>query len=106
MGVIRFDKNQESRIKNQEEFELALIDAGADDIVKSEFGTEIRSSIEKFQRVLEAVKAAGAEPLEAEIEWVAKESVALSADVSAQMEKFFDALSAHDDVRAVYTNES
>lgn len=106
MGVIRLEKECELRIKNYDELELQLIDAGADDIVKSDFGIEIRSSVEKFQKVLETVKAAGIEPADAGLEWVAKETLALSPSASAHMEGLYDALSAHDDVRAVYTTEA
>lgn len=107
MGVVRINReNLESRIQNLEDFELQLIEAGADDMIKSEFGLEICSSVENFQKVLEVVKSAGAEPADAGIEWVAKETIGVSPDLSEQVQKLSDALDANDDVRAVYTNEA
>lgn len=106
LGVVRIGGNQTSDFRLQPDVELKLIDAGAEDIIESEFGTEVRSSVEKFQKVLEAVRAAGTQPADAGLEWVPKETVTLPPDASEQMRKLYDALDAHDDVRAVYTNEA
>lgn len=105
-GVVRVDKNSELGIKNKEAFELMLIDAGADDIVESEYGLEIRTPIDKFQSVMEAVKATGIEPEESGLEWVAKETITLDSDKAESMRALYEAFDEHDDVRAVYTNES
>ncbi len=106
LGVVRIAGDRLSAFGNQPDVELKLIDAGAEDIVESGFGIEIRSSVEKFQKVLEAVKATGAEPQEAGIEWVAKETIEVPGEASEQMQKLYDALDANDDVRAVYTTEA
>ena len=106
LGIIRVDNNQQSAIGNRKsEFELALIDAGADDIIESEFGIEIRCSVEKFQKVLEAVRSFGVEPADSGLEWVAKEEMTADDETSKQMEELYDALDELDDVREIYTNE-
>lgn len=100
-GVVRVAAGQ---VKNKEEFELALMDTGVDDIVEGEFGFEIRTPVEKFQRVMETVKAMDIEPEESALEWVAKETVALDTDKAASVQALYEALEDHDDVRAVFTN--
>ena len=106
LGVIRLDALQYAKVKMQKEaFELALIDAGTDDIIESEFGVEIRCSIEKFQNVLEAVRLFGAEPADSGLERVAKEEITADDETSKQMEELYDALDELEDVREIYTNE-
>lgn len=110
-GVIRLGESQKSirqladKSQNYEKFELGLIDAGAEDIVDSEFGLEIKCPVEKFQKVLEAVKKHGLEPESSEIEWVAKEPVSLDEETSAKVSALYGALEEMDDVKEVYTNE-
>ncbi len=104
LGVVRIDKDHESEIKNQDEFELHVIDAGAEDIKKSDFGIEIFSPVGSFQDVVEAVKTAGITPADMAIEWIAKEHITLDAEKSAQLSALVVALEDMDDVRAVYTN--
>ena len=107
LGVVRLDAVQKEKVKTKKsDFDLTLIDAGADDIIESDFGTEIRCKVESFQKLLEAVKSQGIEPASAELEWVAKENMSVSPEVSEQMGKLYDALEENDDVRAVYTNEA
>lgn len=88
------------------DFELKLIDAGAEDIIESEYGVEIRCAIDHFQKVMEAVKSLGLEPEESGLEWVAKETIAVPDDVHGKVQALYDALDEMEDVRAVYTNES
>jgi YebC/PmpR family DNA-binding regulatory protein len=102
LGVIRIAKD---KIDGKDELEMALIEAGADDILENEFGLEVRAAIANFQKVLEKVKFLNIVPDEAGLEWVAKEEISLDAEKSAQMAGLYDALDEHDDVRAVYTNE-
>ena len=107
-GVIRLGENQKSKIKNQNfgDFELELIDAGAEDIIDSEFGLEIRCSVEKFQAVSEVVKKYNLETESAGLEWVAKEPLALAEETSQKVQALYEALEEMDEVREVYTNEA
>lgn len=105
-GVVRIGAVEREKIKDKDTFELALIDAGTDDIVTHDFGIEVFSSIDAFQRVLEQIKSIGIEPEESGIEWVAKDAVPVGGDISQKMSELSDALEAMDDVRAVYTNEA
>lgn len=103
-AVVRVGADKKTSIADRDAFDMALIDAGADDIRESEYGLEILAPIEKFQKVLETVKAQGIEPDESGLEWVAKETMTLSDEHGAQMQAMYEALDEHDDVRAVFTN--
>ena len=106
LGVVRIDSSRLSVISNQQsDFELTLIDAGAEDIIKSDFGIEVRCLVSRFQKVVEIVKSFGVELAESGIEWVAKENIDLDEDQGRKMVELYEALEENDDVKAVYTNE-
>jgi YebC/PmpR family DNA-binding regulatory protein len=104
-GVVRFDKDQGVVIKNQEN-ELLLMDAGMSDLIESEYGVEIRCPIPAFQKVMEVVQSFGVTTESAGFEWIAKESVPVSSEVSEQVATFVEALDDLDDVKEVFTNEA
>jgi YebC/PmpR family DNA-binding regulatory protein len=107
LGVIAISNEQISSISDQDVFELALIEAGASDIVSHEEYMEIRIPMGQFQAVLESVVMAGIEnPEEAGLKWVAKEEVPVDEDTARKMEKLFDTLDELDDVSDVYSNEA
>ena len=106
LGVMRLGESEKEKVKvKKSEFELELIEAGAEDIIDSEFGLEIRCPVEKFQIVLEVVKKNGLEPESSGLEWVAKEPVALDEATSEKVSHLYDAFDEMDDVREVFTNE-
>lgn len=84
--------------------ELAL-EAGADDILTSEQGYEIRCGIHAFDKVAQALEQAGLKPESAEIAYIPTTTVPVDAATAAALEKLHDALEADDDVSAVYSNE-
>ena len=90
----------------EDEFSLKLIEIGAEDIIESEYGLEIRCELEKFKTVLDAVIASGLEPEDSGLEWVAKETVELDEEVKTKVEKLYEIIEELDDVKNVYTNES
>ena len=106
LGVIRLGESQKNKVESKKaEFELAVIEAGADDIIESEYGLEIRCPMQAFQQVLEAVQGFGIEPDDSGLEWIANEEMALDDATSKKIEALSDALDELDDVQAVYTNE-
>lgn len=107
LGVIRLAVEQSAKIKDKmDEFELELMDSGAEDIIKSEYGLEIRCAVDKFQKVSEVLKKYNLEAESAGLEWVSKESVTLSDEDSERVSKLVDFLDDLDDVKEVYTNEA
>ncbi|HAT03622.1 MAG TPA: YebC/PmpR family DNA-binding transcriptional regulator [Candidatus Magasanikbacteria bacterium] len=107
LGVVRLGTNEKLKIENKKsDFELALIEAGADDIEESEMGIEIRCAVEKFKNVLDVVQSFGLEPDDSGLQWIAKEDVSIDAETSAKVQQLYDAFDELDDVREVYTNEA
>lgn len=106
LGVLRLGEGEKEKVKaKKSDFEMELIEVGAEDIIESEFGLEIRCPVEKFQSVLEVVKKYGLEAESSGLEWVAKELVALDEATSEKVSHLYDAFDEMDDVREVYTNE-
>jgi len=104
-GVIRI-MNEELKMKNlnNEEFELGLIDAGADDILKEEEGITIYTKIEDLQKVKKFLEEKNIKTESAEIEYVAKEEIQLNGDDKEKTEKFIEELEDCEDVSDHYTN--
>lgn len=104
LGVVRISADEIKKISSRDDFDLALIDAGAEDISESEFGLEIFSPIQSFQKVMEKVQSFGITPSESGLEWVAKETVTVDDEHEESLQHLLDLLDEFDDVRNVYTN--
>ena len=83
--------------------ELAL-EAGAEDVSGDEESWEVITSPEDFNTVLDAVKAAGIEPLSAEILMRPTNSVRVTGATAQQVLRLVEALEDHDDVASVAAN--
>jgi YebC/PmpR family DNA-binding regulatory protein len=85
--------------------ELAL-EAGADDVIASEHGYEVRCAIHAFDRVAHALEGKGIRPDSAEIAYIPTTTVAVAdPTVAATLTKLHDALEELDDVQQVFSNE-
>ena len=85
--------------------ELAL-EAGADDVLVSEQGFEVRSGIHAFDRVSHALEAKGIRPASAEIAHIPTSTVPVrDAQHAEALERLHDALDELDDVQQVFSNE-
>jgi len=105
VGVARFAADQLAKIAGrQDEFELAVIEAGAVDITLDAEGGEIITPVEKLKVVVEALESYGLTLDESGLEWVAKETVSLPEGDQEALAGLVEALEEHDDVKAVYTN--
>lgn len=104
-AVARISLEQLQKLSSRDDFDMALIDAGVEDIVESPYGVELRGSVASLQHILEKVKSFNLETEDAGLEWVAKETMSLSEEDSEKLQNLYDALEEYDDVRAVYTNE-
>lgn len=102
-AVLRISAEKKAEIKNWEELELALMDAGVDDIRESENGVELIGPKEKFQAMNEVLQKAGISPDSAGIEWMAKETMEISSEQSEVLGTLVEALYDLDDVKEVYT---
>lgn len=84
--------------------EVAL-EAGAEDVITDDDGAiEVLTAPGSFEAVREALSAAELEAEVAEVTMRAENTVALSEDDAARMQKLLDVLEDLDDVQAVYHN--
>jgi YebC/PmpR family DNA-binding regulatory protein len=84
--------------------EVAL-DAGAEDVVTDDDGTlEVLTAPPDFEKVKNALEAAGLKPEVAEVTMRAENSVELSGEDAQRMQKLIDVLEDLDDVQEVYHN--
>lgn len=84
--------------------ELAL-EAGADDVLTTPDGHEVRCPLAAFDRVAHALAQAGIKTDSAELAYIPLSTVPVDAATAATLEKLHDALDEHDDIQAVFSNE-
>ena len=85
--------------------EVAL-DSGADDVITSEHGFEVRCNIHAFDKVSHALEQKGLKPDSAEIAYIPTITVPVTNTATAKtIQKLHDTLEEHDDVQAVFSNE-
>lgn len=85
--------------------EIAL-DAGADDVIASEQGFELRCGVHAFDKVAQALEQKGIKSDSAEIAYIPTTTVPVTdRNVAATLAKLHDALEENDDVQVVFSNE-
>lgn len=105
-GVIRIGAEALGQNGRGEDFELALIDAGAADIIRSEEGITILTATADLAKVKAFLEARGLATESAELEYIAKEKLALAPEELARIESFMEDLDENEDVVDYYTNLS
>lgn len=91
-------------VKNAEDLELELIDAGADDL-KVDGGTvEAYSAPEKLKALRDALEKKKIPIASAELAWIAKTPAQVSDDQAVSTMKLVESLEEYDDVQKVFTN--
>ena len=84
--------------------EVAL-EAGADDVISDDDGAvEVLCAVAGFERVKDALAAAGLQPEVAEVTMRPESEIDLEGDDAARMRKLLDVIEDLDDVQAVYHN--
>lgn len=99
-GSILVDLNA----KGEDEMMEIALNAGAEDMQTDADSYQILTAPEDFDTVVEAVKSAGIEPLEAEISMIPQNYIKLEGKDAQQMLKLYEALDDHDDVQKVFAN--
>jgi len=99
-GIINIEKN---KIAEDKLMELAL-DAGAEDIITSDDGYEVTTTLQDFEKVRQALLAAKIELASADLAMIPSQSVAITGDNAEKLQKIIDGLEANDDVQNVYNN--
>ncbi len=95
---------QKYLVNGRLELELALIEAGAEDIQDDEEGIVVKTKVENLQKVLNKLKELNIEPLRSGIEWLAKDAVSIDEETGGKLEGLFGELEDHDDVEDYFTN--
>jgi YebC/PmpR family DNA-binding regulatory protein len=84
----------------------AAIDAGANDVITTAEGYEVRCDVQAFDRVAHALELKGIRPESAEIAYIPTVTAAVTDVALARtLVKFHDALEELDDVQQVFSNE-
>ena len=82
------------------------LEAGADDVLTTEDGHEVRCNVHAFDKVTHALEAKGLKPAHAEIAHIPTTTVPVTdANTLQSLQKLHDALDELDDVQAVFSNE-
>jgi YebC/PmpR family DNA-binding regulatory protein len=85
--------------------EIAL-EAGADDVIASDQGYEVRCNVHVFDKVAQALEHKGIKVDNAEIAYIPLTTVPIAdRQVAAAIEKLHDTLEENDDVQMVFSNE-
>lgn len=85
--------------------EIAL-EAGADDVIASDQGFEVRCDIHAFDKVAQALEQKGIKPDSAEIAYIPTTTVPVTdRAVATTLEKLQETLEENDDVQVVFSNE-
>ncbi len=104
-GVLMLSQTElEAKKISFDDFELELIDNGANDIVQADEGLTIYTVLSDFQKMQDFLKTKGLKVESAEIEYVAKEKATLSAVDQEKCDKFLEELEDNEDVSDYYTN--
>jgi YebC/PmpR family DNA-binding regulatory protein len=84
--------------------DIALENGAEDVLTDDEGGIEVLTSPQEFEAVKNALEAAGFKPEIAEVTMRAENSIALTGDDAAKMQKLLDMIEEIDDVQNVYHN--
>ncbi|MEI6596686.1 MAG: YebC/PmpR family DNA-binding transcriptional regulator [bacterium] len=104
-GIIMIEQEEINNKKlTDENFELELIDAGAEDIKREDEGMTIYTAPIDFQKTKQFLESKNIKTESAEVEYAAKEPLNLNDEKKIQVEKFIEELDNDEDVSDYYTN--
>lgn len=104
-GVIMISSEEMNGKKlTDENLELELIDAGAEDIKMESEGMTIFTSPANLQKTKQFLENKNIKTESAEVEYAAKETADISGEEKIQVEKFIEELDNNEDVSDYYTN--
>lgn len=84
----------------------AALEAGADDVITSDQGFEVRCDVHAFDKVVHALEGKGIKADSAEISYIPTSTVPVTdVNVAKAIVKLHDALEELDDVQHVFSNE-
>lgn len=104
-GVIEIEKEKiKSKNLSDDDFQMILIEAGAEDIWEEDDLVKIKTKVENFQKVLNKLKEMELESVSSGLQWIAKDKMPATDDIKEKLSKLFDELEENDDVEDYFTN--
>ncbi|HHW03443.1 MAG TPA: YebC/PmpR family DNA-binding transcriptional regulator [Thermoanaerobacterales bacterium] len=100
-GLLIIEKDEKIDVDN---IMMLAIDSGADDVEEQEDSIEITTSPEQYETVKKALEENNIKISSAEVTFLPKTVLRLSAKESESINRLLEALEDHDDVQNVYTN--
>ena len=100
-GVIRIEKPASI---DEDDFQLQLIDAGAEDISVSDDGIRITTSPADLIKIKTAVENMSIPVEYAQIEFIPKQTISIDAESQSKIDTFFEILEEDEDVSNYYSN--
>lgn len=95
----------QDRVSEDRLMEVAL-EVGADDVLTTEEGFEVRCGVHAFDKVLQALDKAGIKTESAEVAYIPTSTMAVAEiEVARSIQKLQEALDELDDVQGVFSNE-
>lgn len=91
-------------VKNADELELELIDAGEDDFKADGNVLEVYCAPDRLRALRESLEKRKIAMASAELAWIAKSPAQVNDDQAVQTMKLMELLEEHDDVQKVYSN--
>ncbi|MFH1118428.1 MAG: YebC/PmpR family DNA-binding transcriptional regulator [Bacteroidota bacterium] len=89
---------------NLDEFEMEVIDAGAEDIQIEDESITITTAMEDFGTMVKKLEEMGIEPENAELQRIPKDTVKLDKDAAKKVLRLIDLFEEDDDVSNVFHN--
>jgi len=96
--------NQPESLKNKETLELKAIEAGAEDISWFEDNMDVYTKIENLETVKKNLEKEGVVIESSSLDWIAKDSIPVTASEKESLEKLFETLDESDSVQEIYSN--
>jgi YebC/PmpR family DNA-binding regulatory protein len=108
-GSVAFGFSQKAQVivtdgATEERLMEHALDAGAEDIQGEDGTYQVLGAPTDLIAIRSAVETAGMTVESAEIVWMPMQTISVSTDTLASVERLVDALEDHDDVQKVYTN--
>jgi len=89
---------------NKDEFEMAVIDAGAEDIQQEDGFFTIITAMEDFGPMMKRLEEMGIEPENAKLQRIPKDTTRLDLESSKKVMRLIEVFEEDDDIQAVYHN--
>ena len=102
--TLRITNLDELRIKNKEELELMVIEAGAQDLYWHGDILDVYTKIEDLDKIKKNLEERGVKIESTSLDWVPKEMVDLDERTKESCQKFFEALDENEAVQEIYSN--